>query len=648
MLIDCWYHRPSRALIATAFLAILSALIAPKLAAQTALGEHEHEDRELLAPAIPLEQDPSAAAQSTFESRRDFVVRVVYLIPSNREPQPDAEKLIQRFMLRVQRLYGENLAWLGYPFKTFALESQAGHDPFLVHIVRVADPDTAFHNTDYVSRWVRILDGVARAGFTPFMRGQVLLVIAETHRMLSNGTIREDTNFVGGTGAADGSSGVAVVTGDFLARTPEALLTDDRPYGGLTIPALGPFPLVQNVSFPGFEGSSVSSTSSSAQGAVAHELAHAFALPHDFRNDRNFNGNLLGNGFRGFRGFFHPDRYPQDDVRLSSGSALQLNFSRFFNENQLDSIAPFAQILSSGVIEPVAGHLRIRVRIVDDTELAAVVLLRNGNAVADLTISGPIVETSIDSYDFTPGAAEQWQLIVFDAAGNRGVSAPVVLTAAHGVNRAVVPDVSISRRRVGVGEEVLLDARRAFDPDGPASGVLVEWDLDGDGDFDTPPSTDRMQAISFSQPGVYQVRARFTDAAGDTSVSMPIGVRVDPALVNHLVTLEPTTRGTFTSDASGCPAGYAGKLFLETALTNLGLHQLFQPAIEVALITAGNFLLGDDGRLLEEQQVFEVLWPHGSTPTLLPGEAWSVPFTVCLETKAAFRLYVNVRGTVLY
>ena len=29
-----------------------------------------------------------------------------------------------------------------------------------------------------------------------------------------------------------------------------------------------------------------------------HELTHAFGLSHDFRNDGNFHGNLMGNLFR--------------------------------------------------------------------------------------------------------------------------------------------------------------------------------------------------------------------------------------------------------------------------------------------------------------------------------------------------------------
>ena len=108
-------------------------------------------------------------------------------------------------------------------------------------------------------------------------------------------------------------------------------LPDDTPYAGEVVPEIGPYPLVQDVSFPWFEYTTFSSIASSIQGAFAHELGHAFGLPHDFRNDSNFRGTLMGNGLRGFRGAMYPERYPSDDMRLSYGAALSLNVSAYFN-----------------------------------------------------------------------------------------------------------------------------------------------------------------------------------------------------------------------------------------------------------------------------------------------------------------------------
>jgi hypothetical protein len=198
-------------------------------------------------------------------------------------------------------------------------------------------------------------------------------------------------------------------------------LLDDREYNGLVIPTIGPFPLVSNVSFAGFAGSTLSSVSSSNLGGSAHELGHGFALPHDFTNDNNFNGNLMGNGLRGFRGFFYPERYPNDDVGLSGASALHLNNNRFFNPLIFftDQSQPFVTIRN----ETIAGGLfRIAFTASDpDSPLTGAVLLRNGNAVAHMRLTGNSVDTAISTYDYQPGVSDQWEIDVFNSQGNRAV-----------------------------------------------------------------------------------------------------------------------------------------------------------------------------------------------------------------------------------
>jgi hypothetical protein len=614
-------------------LMLVPALLAAgaNLHAQEVLGEHP--DHQLLqAVAAP---EPLVSTRAT----QSDLVRVVYLIPSNRAPQPDAEKLIQRFLLRLRSLFDENLSRLGYTGRAIALETSGGVPT--VHFAHVPEPDTAFHDLNYGARWSKILAAVQRAGYPPFMAGQALLVIAETHRMMADGTIDPATNFVGGTGTTDGRAGAAVATGDFFARSRAEFLLDDRPYGGITIPALGPFPLVQNVSFAWFEGSTISSTSSSAEGAIAHELAHAFALPHDFRNDENFNGDLLGNGLRGLRGFFHPDRYPQDDVRFSSGTARLLISSRFFAGTRgTDVTPPSVQILTHGTIVPSHGQLRIEALATDDTLMDTLVLLRNGNAVADAHVDWRDGVATLETYDYSPGVTDEWQVIAVDVSGNRALSSQVPLTAAPG-NRAPVPNIRATKRRVTVGEAVLLDATRAIDPDGSSSALQVEWDVDGDGYFDTPRSTSKILSTVYTRPGTYQVIARFWDEVDGVSISVPIGIRVIPSLVNHLVSFEPHTGPVFTPDATGCPAQYAGKFSFDAVLSNIGAQTLRWPFVEIVRLTQGN-LLREGDQLLEETQLFTPALPG---PTLVPGESVTLPFTVCLEQQKPFQLLVNVRAT---
>jgi hypothetical protein len=466
--------------------------------------------------------------------------------------------------------------------------------------------------------------------------------VAEIHRQLPDGTLQQGTTFFGGTGIVD--TGVAVITGETLARMPSTFLVDDRPYGGLVIPAIGPIPLVGNVSFPGFEGSTVSSTSSSAQGGAAHELGHAFALPHDFTNDQNFIGNLMGNGLRGVRGFFHPERYSSEEVGLSAASAMHLNNNRFFNAGVrfTDSRGP---VVATGNATTIAGLFQISFNAVDaDSSLAGAILRRNGNAVAHMPLTGNSVQTSISTPDYQPGVRDQWELVVYDAQANRTV-ASVALTPPPGSTRAPVPFIRLSKRNLVVGEAITLDASGSSDPDGPASQISVQWDLNNDGVFDTPPSIQKALSTSFSAPGVYQISARLQDAQGNVSVSAPLGVRVEPPVINDLITFEPLTgTSTFTPDASGCPSGYAGKFLISARLTNRNQQTLSNLRIGIAGLSAGNLLVVEKA-LLQERQIFDVPGESGGALQLLSGEAVDVPFAICLEERRPFEFLVNVHAT---
>ena len=115
-----------------------------------------------------------------------------------------------------------------------------------IHFVYVEQPDSYFHG-EYVERWSKVLNRLSAAGFPIWQEGTLTLVIAEMHVQEADGRLREASTFFGGAGT--GVSGVAMVTGETLARLSESFLTDNRAYDDLVIPEIGPYPLVQNVSF---------------------------------------------------------------------------------------------------------------------------------------------------------------------------------------------------------------------------------------------------------------------------------------------------------------------------------------------------------------------------------------------------------------
>jgi hypothetical protein len=456
----------------------------------------------------------------------EYRLQVIYMIPGNRTPQPGAEQTLQDFVIRMQAWFRDHTERIGYAPKTFAYETEDGSTP-TIHVAYVEQPDYYFHD-DYVQRWSKVLNRLTAAGFPMWHDGTLTLVIAEMHVQEPDGRLRETSIFFGGAGTS--TSGVAMVTGETLARMSQSFLTDDRPYHGLVIPEIGPYPLVQNVSFAWYEGTTISSVSSSAQGGAMHELGHGVNLWHDFRNDRNFNGNLMGNGFRGLRGSLFPNLYPPETVGLTTGSALMLDNSRFFNPQQeiTENIPPATQILTSGTAPLVRGLCEVTYSTADaNSLLGGALLIRAGQVVADISLDGASSSGTISTYDYTPGVEEEWNLVAIDRQGNRAVSPAARLRCASGVNRAPVPNIHVITTTVGTGEELSLDATESFDPDGSVAGLTVRWDMDGDGTFDTSPTTSKTETITYSRPGLYRVVAELTDEIGDSSLSVPIGIRVE-------------------------------------------------------------------------------------------------------------------------
>jgi hypothetical protein len=330
--------------------------------------------------------------------------------------------------------------------------------------------------------------------------------------------------------------------------------------------------------------------------------------------------------------------FTRNDILL-----MHLNNNRFFNAREVftDVRGP---IVSTRNTTTTAGLFRISFDAFDvDSPLAGAVLIRNGNAVTQMRLTGSSVQTAISTYDYQPGVADQWELIVYDAQANRTV-ASLTLTPPPGFNRAPVPFIRLSKRNILVGETITVDATSSFDPDGPASQISIQWDLNGDGILDTPPSVQKTFTTSFSAPGVYQVSAQLNDALGNVSVSSPIGVRVGPPVVNSLVTFEPAPgTSTFTSDARGCPSGYAGKFLISAKLFNRSQQILSNLRIGIAGLSQGNLLVGKN-ELLQERQFFDLRGAKGEPIEILPGEALDVPFSICLENRQTFEFFVNVHA----
>jgi len=456
-----------------------------------------------------------------------YVVRVAYIIPANRIAQVGAVTNLRTAMLQYQSWYADQMERNGFGRKTFRLEMEADRTTPRIYTVPVAETDNYLRG----DLWGRTSTAAASAGVPLWTPKQVWFLISEAHVEAADGSVTGGTALGASFGSGD-DPGVAMLGGDALARFAAGLITNDLAYNNQYLAAIGPYPLKQNVSFPGFEGATFSSVSSSVLGAGIHETSHAFGLPHDFRNDRNFNGNLMGNGLRGFRGALYPARYSSDYTRAAYGSALILNVSRYFNPDgtYTDNTRPALNVTTTGTNSPVNGLLRLSFTASDASGLSAALLQLNGDAVGEMPLSGTSVSQTFTTAYYTPGQTNQFTVSVWDTRGNKQ-SADTFIVPRTGFNRAPQPSMTLLPPTALVGQNVILDASASTDPDGSLASVQVEWDLRGDGVFDTALTTTKTLTTNFTAASDRLIRCRLTDSSGAQAVSAPLALRLNtPAL----------------------------------------------------------------------------------------------------------------------
>ncbi len=454
-------------------------------------------------------------------------VNIGYIVPSDRLAQPQAVTNLQNAMTLIQSWYREQMDRFGFGPKTFTLETQSGSLTPQVHTANTT------YTAAYIRQdtWGKTIGAAIDGGLSPWARGQTWLLVPEIHVQQPDSSVVGSVAY-GGSFGSGSDGGVAVIGADCLPLLTTSRLVDQTPYAGHVIPEVGPYPFVQNVTHPWYEGTTFSSITSSAFGAIAHELTHGFGLPHDLRNDDNFHGNLTGNGLRGFRGWFSPETFPQDDIQLTYGAALALNSSRYFNPDvtYTEDVKPTVTVMASGTVTPVKGKVEIPFHASDASGLACAWLLRNGNLEAEMPLTGQSVDISFQTPYYTPGTAEEYKILIYDTQGNR-TEKIFSLTPRTGYDRAPQPFISIANSIIRTDMDVLLDARKSIDPD-HTYGLKVEWDLNGDGVFDTAPSSDLTFTTHFDVMGSRLIYARLTDLEGNQSISEPLGLRIVP---------EPTT-----------------------------------------------------------------------------------------------------------
>jgi len=239
-------------------------------------------------------------------------IRVVYFVPSDRQPQKDYQERLDRVLVEVQRFYRDGMEAAGYGPKTFALDRDA-KGRLRIDLVNGKRPMQEYGRNDGGAVHKEVKAALAAQGID--VDHQTLLIFQVLLAWEGSKAI-EVGPYVGG---GNHLSGTAWVYDD--EKLDPRLLASKAPGGYYGRPcSLGEF-------------------NSHYIGGVAHELGHALGLPHDCQTQaqRSQRGlSLMGGGNH----TYGQERRGQGrGTFLSPASAMLLAYSRPFAGDQKDAQA---------------------------------------------------------------------------------------------------------------------------------------------------------------------------------------------------------------------------------------------------------------------------------------------------------------------
>jgi hypothetical protein len=468
-----------------------------------------------------------ARAQVQFQP---YEVHIGYVISSNRQAQPNAVADLQASIVAIQGWYADQMNRYGFGPKTFQFETLPDGVTPKVYTTKAALTDAQMQQNLFSNTVGTAAFGVGPSN-NPGSAKTVWALFNEEHIETANGSVLGDTSL--GSGGGGDTGGITVQSSNLLPFENPSMLSNTAIYPGVTVPAFGPFPMQFGNSFPSFDGSTFSQLASVAQGATTHELGHAFGLNHDFRNDNNFHGNLMGNGFRGLRASYFPQQFASDDIQLSYVAAETLNVSRYFNRNKTftDNFPPsVSPITAAGSATPVNGQLQVSFQAFDASGLALAWLMRNGNVIGDTPLSGTNQTFTFNTPFYTAGTTDTYSIVVYDTQGNR-TQRDISLTPRTGFNAAPQPSLALFPSTITRGQFVRFDGSSTVDPNDSIFALKFAWEMKNldDGNIIEIPSAfaDVFQTRNL-EPGRWLVTTTVTDPEGAVSTSAPLSLLVVP------------------------------------------------------------------------------------------------------------------------
>lgn len=341
----------------------------------------------------------------------DYKIRVVYFVPTDREPTSNYEKKINVVVSLISEVMTNDLRSKGFKTQGPQFEQQDGTAVVhLLHGDKKARDYNDVANFNSVKHFTSITQEVDRR--LGAKKDHIVMVFAETYE--EGPANRVWPGHVARAVAYPPTGGVAVFSAWMLRN--EFCTTDlERQRRGFVDPTR-----IRGRTAIGHRGpnSPRSEFIEDGIGGMLHELAHTFGLPHDHRAKHI---NIMGEGFRNLRWTVASTSATRQRAAFSTENAWLLMTSRYLNAeaNRSDSQPPEATV----DMKRTSNGLSVTVAASDDKQLVAIVFLNlSGNDRRMITgrqLRGKeqTVHQELPASLFAGGNAK-FQVIVVDKGGN--------------------------------------------------------------------------------------------------------------------------------------------------------------------------------------------------------------------------------------
>jgi hypothetical protein len=246
-------------------------------------------------------------------------VRVIYILPIDADPWSEAKLHATQVLEDIQKFFRDEMERCGYGLKSFEIATNGNSLVFhqIVSGLKKIDFETKYWNNcknAAQDHSLRDTPNIAR----------VTLYFYEAYAIIDG-----RVTHAGARGWARGKGGEAFLSSLHLKMAKREWIGNDDGYEGKVFDWISPEPMKSSTLSWNGRGRSLGDVSGSGFGTVAHELGHCFGLNDDKVDRKNRQGSLMGNGFRGMRGYFRPD-LTDDFCVLREKDAAILNTSDFF------------------------------------------------------------------------------------------------------------------------------------------------------------------------------------------------------------------------------------------------------------------------------------------------------------------------------